>query len=112
MGELYKKLHGSEKGLGDLILESYDRTTALLAERKLRARASDPNAQVASLMDFTLSGVNGDPTEAGIPERQDHHFRFLGHLVRALPRAASALRTGEAPFCRQPRCDLCIRQHG
>jgi len=60
MGELYKKLHGSEKGLGDLILESYDRTTALLAEQKLLARASDPNNQVASLMDFTLDGVNGD----------------------------------------------------
>jgi thiol-disulfide isomerase/thioredoxin len=60
MGELYKKLHGSEKGLGDLILESYDRTTALLAEQKLLARASDPNNQVAALMDFTLEGVNGD----------------------------------------------------
>ncbi|MBZ5591813.1 MAG: TlpA family protein disulfide reductase [Acidobacteriia bacterium] len=60
MGEIYKKLHGSEKGLGDLILESYDRTTALLAEQRLQARASDPNAQVASLMDFTLDGVNGD----------------------------------------------------
>jgi thiol-disulfide isomerase/thioredoxin len=59
MGEIYKKLHGSEQGLGDLILESYDRTTALLGEVKLRARTSDPNAEVASLMDFTLPGVNG-----------------------------------------------------
>ena len=60
MGEIYKKLHGSETGLGDLILESYDRTTALVAEQRLRARASDPNAQLTSLMDFTLEGVNGD----------------------------------------------------
>jgi thiol-disulfide isomerase/thioredoxin len=60
MGEIYRQLHGSEKGLGDLILEAYDRTTALLAEQKLRARASDPNAQVSSVMDFTLDGVNGD----------------------------------------------------
>jgi len=60
MGELYKKLHGSEKGLGDLILESYDRTTALLAERKLQMRASDPNGQATALMDFTLPGVQGD----------------------------------------------------
>jgi thiol-disulfide isomerase/thioredoxin len=59
MGEIYKKGHGSEQGLGDLILESYDRTTALLGEVKLQARASDPNAEVASLMDFTLSGING-----------------------------------------------------
>ena len=61
IGELYTKLNGSEKGLGDLILESYDRTTALMADRKLRERESDPNAQVASVMDFTLTGVNGDP---------------------------------------------------
>ncbi|HKW99281.1 MAG TPA: TlpA disulfide reductase family protein [Bryobacteraceae bacterium] len=60
MGELYKKLKGSETGLGDLILESYDRTTALVAEAKLRLRESDPNAQVSSVMDFTLPGVKGD----------------------------------------------------
>jgi thiol-disulfide isomerase/thioredoxin len=58
MGELYKKLNGSEKGLGDLILESYDRTTALVAERKWQTRASDPNGQAPGLMDFTLPGVN------------------------------------------------------
>ncbi len=61
IGELYTKLNGSEKGLGDLILESYDRTTALMADRKLRERESDPNAQVASVMDFTLAAANGDP---------------------------------------------------
>ena len=59
MGELYKKVNGSEKGLGDLILESYDRTTALAAERKLQARGSDPNGEVTSLMDFTLPGLDG-----------------------------------------------------
>ena len=60
MGQLYKKLHGSEKGLGDLILESYDRTTALVAEVKLQTRASDPNGQATALMDFTLPAVQGD----------------------------------------------------
>jgi thiol-disulfide isomerase/thioredoxin len=60
MGDLYAKLKGSEKGLGDLILESYDRTTAVMAERKLRLRGRDPNAQVTALMDFTLTGVKGD----------------------------------------------------
>jgi len=61
LGELYTKMNGSEKGMGDLILESYDRTTALMADRKLREREVDPNAQVASVVDFTLTGVNGDP---------------------------------------------------
>jgi len=60
MGELYQKLHGSEKGLGDLVLESYDRTTALIAERKLQIQVSDPNGQATALMDFTLPGALGD----------------------------------------------------
>jgi len=60
MGDLYRKLHGSEKGLGDLILESYDRTTALLAEVKLQTRAGDANGQATALMDFTLPAVQGD----------------------------------------------------
>ncbi len=32
-----------------------------MADRKLRERESDPNAQVASVMDFTLAAANGDP---------------------------------------------------
>jgi thiol-disulfide isomerase/thioredoxin len=63
MGEMYRAANGSEKGLGDLVLESYDRTTALLAERKLRLRASDPNSQRTHLMEFTLTGVGGDKLE-------------------------------------------------
>jgi len=63
IGDVYKKLKGSEKGLGDLILESYDRTTALIAERKLQIRQNDPNAQATSLMDFTLPGVNREPVK-------------------------------------------------
>lgn len=60
MGELYRQLKGSEKGLGDIILEAYDRTTAQLAARRLRLRKSDPNAQVSKIMEFTLSGPGGD----------------------------------------------------
>jgi thiol-disulfide isomerase/thioredoxin len=59
MGELYRKSKGSEKGLGDLILASYDRTCSLLAERKLRLQAADPNAQATKFLDFTLSDLNG-----------------------------------------------------
>ena len=59
MGELYVRVKGSEKGLGDVILQAYDRTTALLATRRLRLKESDPNAQTSSPMDFTLSGLGG-----------------------------------------------------
>ncbi len=60
MGELYRKLKGSEAGLGDIILEAYDRTTALVAGREAKLRELDPNAQLSNPLDFTLSGLQGD----------------------------------------------------
>jgi thiol-disulfide isomerase/thioredoxin len=60
MGELYRKAHGSEKGLGDIILEAYDRTAGLLAERKLRLKAADPNAEAGKILEFTLSDLEGN----------------------------------------------------
>ncbi len=60
LGEAYRRLRGSETGLGDLILEAYDRTTALLAARRLRLRSVDPNLQVSNPADFTLPGLEGD----------------------------------------------------
>ena len=59
LGDIYRKLNGSEKGLGDVILEAYDRTTGLLAARRLRLRQNDPNAQAANVLEFTISGVDG-----------------------------------------------------
>jgi thiol-disulfide isomerase/thioredoxin len=60
LGELYRKLNGSEKGLGDLVLESYDRTTALIKQRRLQLKQLDPNAQLSNPMEFTLTGLQGD----------------------------------------------------
>ncbi len=60
MGELYRKLHGSEAGLGDLILKTYDTTSAQLAARRAELRQFDPNAQLKEPMQFTLSGLEGD----------------------------------------------------
>ncbi|HEV2445697.1 MAG TPA: TlpA disulfide reductase family protein, partial [Candidatus Sulfopaludibacter sp.] len=59
MGELYAKLHGSEAGLGDLVLAAYDRNVALLHARELRLRNTDPNAGIDDPMQFTLAGVDG-----------------------------------------------------
>jgi thiol-disulfide isomerase/thioredoxin len=65
LGELYRKAHRSETGLGDLVLRAYDRTAsrvaALAAERKARMSRDYPNAQAASLMEFTLAGLNTEP---------------------------------------------------
>jgi len=45
-GELYRQAKGSENGLGDLVLQAYDRNVALIHTRELGMRASDPNAQL------------------------------------------------------------------
>jgi thiol-disulfide isomerase/thioredoxin len=59
LGDIYRKIYGSEKGLGDVLLEAYDRTTGLLAARSLRLRGNDPNAQAGNVREFTISGVDG-----------------------------------------------------
>ena len=63
MGELYAKLKGSEKGLGEIILAAYDRTAALLAARRLRLKETDPNLHLTNPMEFTLSGLGGGKLE-------------------------------------------------
>jgi len=59
MAELYHKAHKSEKGLGDLILQAYDRTSALSTARVARVRENDPNVQAKAVLDFTLPAVSG-----------------------------------------------------
>jgi len=58
--KLYSELHGSEKGLGDVILEAYDRTSAMLATLRARLKAKDPNSVATQLQDFTLPPVEKD----------------------------------------------------
>lgn len=59
LGELYAKLRGSEKGLGDLILAAYDRTVVLLEARRTRLLALDPNAAESNPVAYTLTGLDG-----------------------------------------------------
>jgi thiol-disulfide isomerase/thioredoxin len=59
LGEQYRKLHGSEQGLGDAILAAYDRTSAIVEERRRRLLALDPNASETEAMRFTLTGLDG-----------------------------------------------------
>jgi thiol-disulfide isomerase/thioredoxin len=58
LGELYARLNGTEKGLGDVILEAYDRTTTLLSQRRMALQAKDPNSQATNIEDFTLPAVD------------------------------------------------------
>jgi thiol-disulfide isomerase/thioredoxin len=59
MGELYTKIHGSEKGLGDLILASYDRVSTMVETRRQRLLALNPNSSLADPMEFTVTGLDG-----------------------------------------------------
>ena len=59
MGELYVRANGSEKGLGDLILRAYDKTSAVMSARLSDLKTKDPNAGASKILDFTLPPVNG-----------------------------------------------------
>jgi thiol-disulfide isomerase/thioredoxin len=63
LGELYTRLNGSEKGLGDLILHAYDAMSIVMADQVARLKSKDPNTLASSLVDFTLPGVAG----SGLP---------------------------------------------
>ncbi len=65
LGELYRKKHDSEKGLGDLMLEAYDRTAALIEARQKFLSALDPNANVTDPMGFTISAIDGRKLKLG-----------------------------------------------
>jgi thiol-disulfide isomerase/thioredoxin len=65
LGESYRKKHDSEKGLGEAILEAYDRTAALVEARLNRLNALDPNANVTDPMGFTIGGLDGQKLKLG-----------------------------------------------
>jgi thiol-disulfide isomerase/thioredoxin len=60
MAELYRKLTGSETGLGDVILKAYDETSGQLAARRAELRQYDSNAQTKDPMGFTVSSLEGE----------------------------------------------------
>ena len=59
LAELYRKTKHSEVGLGDIVLEAFDRTDALMAARNDAQRALDPNASLTNAMDYTVTGLGG-----------------------------------------------------
>ncbi len=76
LGDLYRKVYGSEKGLGDLILEAYDRTSGMLAARSLRLRHNDPNAQATKVSEMTISSVDGSKLPIGSLQGKTVVFDF------------------------------------
>jgi thiol-disulfide isomerase/thioredoxin len=63
MGALYRKLHHSEAGLGDLILQAYDRAVKTQEQLRARLREADPNSNLTDIMEFVLGGPDGEKLE-------------------------------------------------
>lgn len=63
-GELYAKLHGSQEGLGDLLLRAWDRDAKALKDRRGRYKAIDPNYGETEVYGFTLPGGGNNPPDA------------------------------------------------
>jgi thiol-disulfide isomerase/thioredoxin len=51
----------SEKSAGELVLKAYDRTSAMLSERKKRLLSLDPNLNATKPADFVLGSLQGEP---------------------------------------------------
>jgi thiol-disulfide isomerase/thioredoxin len=66
LGTLYSKEHGSEKGLGDVVLQAYDRTSKVLADWQARLKAKDPNSVAKNLNEFTLAPVDKSAQPLGL----------------------------------------------
>ncbi len=60
LGRWYSAQHSSEKGLGDLLLTAYDRTSTLVETYRKKLLALDPNAALQNPLEFTLTGLDGD----------------------------------------------------
>ena len=93
LAELYRKQKGSDAGLGDVTLAAFDRMEKQVAAQRARIKELDPNVGASLPFDFTLSGVQGDKLAMASLKGKVVVHRFLGHVVRTLPRPASALRS-------------------
>ncbi|MEZ5351506.1 MAG: TlpA disulfide reductase family protein [Bryobacteraceae bacterium] len=63
LGEWYRKAKGSETGLGDMLLEAYDRTAARVDAYRAEMSKIDPNASAGAVKEFTITGIAGDKLE-------------------------------------------------
>ena len=61
LGTWYKSQRGNEKGLGDVILASYDRMSDVVEKRAKKLTSLDPNGGAKTPLDYTLGSLDGKP---------------------------------------------------
>lgn len=59
-GELHRAVHGSEKGLGELLLAAYDRMASEQTARLAKLRARDPNFDADEPGEWTIRRLDGE----------------------------------------------------
>lgn len=59
LGQLYAAKHGSEQGLGDRILKTFDAITKENAERLAKLETPNPNENVVNPLEYKLTKLNG-----------------------------------------------------
>jgi thiol-disulfide isomerase/thioredoxin len=59
LAELYAKAKHNGPSLGDIVLEAYDRTALLMAQRLADQRKTDPNVSLADVMQYTVTSLDG-----------------------------------------------------
>jgi thiol-disulfide isomerase/thioredoxin len=61
LGALYAKVHGSQTGLGDVVLKAWDESSFNAVARRALQKNRDPNSVASNPFEFTLSAVEGEP---------------------------------------------------
>ncbi len=59
LAELYAKAKRTSPSLGDIVLEAYDRTAVLVAQRLADQRKTDPNVSLVDVMQYTVTSLDG-----------------------------------------------------
>ena len=111
MGELYRKLHGSEDRPGRPDPEGLRRHFGAAGGAARRTAAIWIRTRSSRIRCIHPHRPGRRQARALFAARQSGGARFLGHLVRSLPRAASALRTGEGEIQGPRRRGVSCHRH-
>ena len=109
LGNVWRRVHGTDQGLGEQILAAYDR---LGAAPQLLLRLGRETRTPKDSFAFVLRNLDGSLSSSFAIERQSDRLEFLGYLVRAMPRTGAGVRANRQKLCRQHKPRVLRCQHG